>query len=182
MEAAQVVALAGFVVAAALVAVGAQRAGLLLHRTRVAEGFRGQVGDLARRVERSLGDVSILIDGVRRHETEPGSIVTNLEAAREAVVRYADEVRALAGPPNVDGHRQAIVAELGRAGRAMELVEYGLGLHAAAFRRERRPEADTAIKRGYLNLIHARESIAEHAAAAAREAEDASPVRRWGRR
>ena len=182
MEAAQVVALVGFVAAAAAVAVGAQRAGLLLHRTRVAEGFRGQVADLARRVERSLGDLSSLIDGVRRRDAEPESIKANLEAAYDAVERYAAEARALGGPASAADHRQAIVAELERAGRAIELVQHGAALHAAAFRRERGPEADTAIKRGYLNLIHARESIAEHAVAAGREAEEASPVRRWGRR
>ena len=49
-------------------------------------------------------------------------------------------------------------------------------------RLERGTEADTAVKRGYLNLIHARESIAEQAKLAIERAEDASPVRRIQRR
>ena len=182
METAQVVALVAFLFVAIGVALGARRTGSILSRTREAEGFRGDIGDLARRVEASLSGVSVLIDGVRRRDTEPESISASLTAAREAVERYADEARALAAPAIAVPHRDAIVYELERAGRALELVAHGCILFGTGRRIEMGTEADTAVKRGYLNLIHARESIVEQAKLAIERAEDASPVRRIQRR
>jgi hypothetical protein len=182
VETAQVVALVAFILLAAAVALAARRTGSVLQRTRVAEGFRGDVSDLARRVERSLGDVSVLIDRVRRRDDEPETMLASVAAARDAVQRYATEARGMSAPRDAAPHRLAIIEELERAGRALELVDHGCALAMTGNRLERGPEADTAIKRGYLNLIHARESIAEHAAAAMVAAEVASPARRLGRR
>ncbi|MEW5991443.1 MAG: hypothetical protein AB1736_08895 [Chloroflexota bacterium] len=182
METAQVVALVAFLFVAIGVALGARRTGSILSRTREAEGFRGGVADLARRVETSLGDVSVLIDGVRRRDAEPDTIRDSLAAARDAVERYAEEARELAAPHIAVPHRDAIVYELERAGRALELVNHGCILYGTGRRLERGTEADTAVKRGYLNLIHARESIVEQAKLAVERAEDASPVRRIQRR
>ena len=182
MEGAQVVALIAFVLVAATVALAARRTGAVLQRTRVAESFRGDIADLARRIERSLGDVSILIDALRRRAAEPEDVRPSLEAARDAVERYAEEARNLGGPRSTAARRQGMVAELERAGRALELVDHGCAVAMASRRLDHAPEAETSVKRGYLNLIHARESIAEHAAAAMVEAEVASPVRRLGRR
>ena len=182
METAQVIALIGFLIVAITVALVALRTGSILSRTREAEGFRGDVGDLARRVETSLGDVSVVIDRVRRRDTEPETITTSLAAARDAVERYSEEARALGAPTVAIVHRDAIVHELERAGRALELVEHGCILYGTGRRIERGTEADTAVKRGYLNLIHARETIVEQAKAAMERAEDASPVRRFQRR
>ena len=182
MESAQLIALIAFVLLAAAVGLAARRTGSVLHRTRVAEGFRGDVADLARRIERSLGDASVLIDALRRRDAEPDAVQPSLAAAQDAVERYADEARSLGGPRSTAAHRQGMVDELERAGRALELVDHGCHLAQLGRRLEHGPESDTAIKRGYLNLVHARESIAEHAAAAMVEAETASPVRRLGRR
>ncbi|MEO7665277.1 MAG: hypothetical protein ABIV26_09140 [Candidatus Limnocylindrales bacterium] len=182
METAQLIALLAFMVLAILVALIAVRAGSLLNRTRVAENFRGDVDDLARRVETSLGDMSVLIDRVRRRDAEPETIEASLVAARDAVDRYADEARALAGPTIAGAHRDGMVHELERAGRALELVAYGTTLSGTGRRLERGAEAETAIKRGYLNLVHARESLAEHAKLAVEQAEQASPARRFHRR
>ncbi len=182
MESAQVVALIAFLLLAAVVVLAARRTGSVLHRTRVAEGFRGDVADLAQRIERSLGDASVLIDALRRRDADPETVQPSLAAARDAVERYAEEARALAGPRSTAEHRQGIVDELERAGRALELVDHGCQLALLGRRLQHGPESDTAIKRGYLNLVHARESIADHAAAAMVEAETASPVRHLGRR
>lgn len=182
METAQVIALVAFVLIAIVMAFGARRTGSFLRRTREAEGFRGDVADLARRAEISLGDVSVLIDRVRRREAEAETISPNLVAARDAAERYADEARALSAPTLAVPHRDAIVHELERASRALDLVAHGCRLYGTGRRLERGSEAETAVKRGYLNLIHARESIAEQARVAAERAEDASPVRRIQRR
>jgi hypothetical protein len=56
-----------------------------------------------------------------------------------------------------------LVEELERAERALAMVEHGAAILAQVRRRGRELEAQTAIKRGYLNLLHAREAIARQA-------------------
>jgi hypothetical protein len=46
------------------------------------------------------------------------------------------------------------------------MVGHGSKILAQARRRGRELEAQTSVKRGYLNLVHAREAIVRHAAAA----------------
>ena len=46
------------------------------------------------------------------------------------------------------------------------MVDHGAKILAQVRRRGRRVEAQTSIKRGYLNLVHAREAIVRHAEAA----------------
>ena len=69
------------------------------------------------------------------------------------------------------------MAELERAGRALEMVSHGCELLAASRSGYHELEAQTAVKRGYLNALHAREAIARHAAdlASGRAIEE----RRW---
>ena len=116
MESAQVIALIAFLLVAVVVALLALRTGSILSKTRQAEGFRGEIGDLARRAETSLGDVSVLIDRLRRRDTEPEAITASLAAARDAVDRYADEARAL-GAPTVGGRPSGRDRPRARAGR-----------------------------------------------------------------
>ena len=61
---------------------------------------------------------------------------------------------------------RSLVEELERAGRALTLIEHGCGLLGVDRGRGHEPEAQTSIKRGYLNLLHAREALARHALAA----------------
>ena len=71
--------------------------------------------------------------------------------------------------------RDEIVAELERAKRALEMIEHGVSIQVSARAGARELESQTAIKRGYLNVLHAREAIAGHAVeAAAVEAVDPS--------
>ena len=182
MEAVQLAALGAFLLIALLVVVTSRRTGRLLARTREAEGFRSRVDDLARRADRSLGEIAAAIDNVRRRSVEPEAIRGALAAAREAVDHYADEARELGGPAAAGSARAVIVAELERASRALDLVEHGCMVLSSTWRGELGPEAQTSIKRGYLNLIHAREGLARGAVEARRLAEAASPARRLGRR
>lgn len=182
METAQVVALLAFVIVGVIVLFGARRTGWVLARTREAETFRVDVGDLARRVEVSLGAVSDRIDAVRRGAAPPETIGPNLAAALDAVEKYTAEARSLRAPREAGRPRSDLIAEIERAGRALALVEYGVAVRARGRRDEPGPEAETAVKRGYLNLLHAREAIARHALDAIELAEEASPVRKFGRR
>jgi hypothetical protein len=159
-----VVPLVAFVVLAAVFVVIFRRASRAMTRTRQDEQFRSAVEDLAGRIDRSLGGVIERVDAVRRHAVPAETIGDNLVAAAEAVGRYSEEAAALHGPVPADEVRDALLAELERAARALEMVAHGCDLiQAGGGGGPRELEAQTAIKRGYLNALHAREAIARHA-------------------
>jgi hypothetical protein len=143
-----------------------RRAGRIVARTREVEGFRSGVRDLTTRIDQSLEGAAGRIDAVRRGQLGAETIGPTIEAATDAVTRYADEARALKGPPAAVPIRDAIVEDLERAERALGMVDHGAKILAQVRRRGRELEAQTSIKRGYLNLVHAREAIVRHAAAA----------------
>jgi hypothetical protein len=162
-----VLPLLAFLILVALFWLVLRRAGRFVARTRDAERFRRQVGDLATRVEASLGEVCARVDAVRRGQLGADALADDLGASLEAVSRYADEARALHPPAPAIRIREEIVNELDRAARALEMVEHGRSIQASARSGGREVEAQTAIKRGYLNVLHAREAIAHQAGEAA---------------
>jgi hypothetical protein len=140
-----------------------RRAGQFIAVTRDAERFRRQVGDLAVRVETSLSEICGRIDALRRGQLGADQIADDVTASIEGVGRYADEARGLRPPADAIVIRVQIVAELERAARALEMVEHGRTIQVSARSGGREIEAQTAIKRGYLNVLHAREAIAHQA-------------------
>jgi hypothetical protein len=135
----------------------------IAERTREIQRFRGAVKDLALRTDTLLGAAAGQIDAVRHHQAGPEAISQTVADATEAIQRYGEEARAWSGPRRAQSIRDDLVAELGRAIRALGMVEHGADILASARRGTRDLEAQTSIKRGYLNLIHAREAIARHA-------------------
>jgi hypothetical protein len=160
--------LAAFVALAVASAIFVRRFLAALAETREAYLFRRRVADLAARIDASLAGAIERIDAVRRHEIEAAAIEPTIEAAREAVRRYSAEAEALGGPPSVAVYRRAIVEALERVGRALDFVEHGCSILSAGSRGGLALEGETSIKRGYLNLVHAREAIGRHAAEALR--------------
>lgn len=167
MELAIVLPLLAFLCLAALFLLVLRRAGRFVAATRDVERFRRQTGDLAKRAEISLGEVGERVDAVRRGQLAAAAVADDLSASLDAVARYAEEARALRPPRTALMIREGLVGELERAARALEMVEHGCGIQASARSGGRELEAQTAIKRGYLNVLHAREAIARHAAEAA---------------
>jgi hypothetical protein len=157
---------AAFVALALGVLVVLRRAGRIVARTREVEGFRSSVRELTSRIDQSLEGATGRIDAVRRGQLAADTIGPTIEAATDAVSKYADEARALKGPPTAIDIREAIVEDLERAERALGMVDHGAKILAQVRRRGREVEAQTSIKRGYLNLIHAREAILRHAQSA----------------
>ncbi len=155
--------LMAFLVLATAFVVILRRTSRVLIETRDADQFRRAVDDLAGRIDQSLGGAIERIDAVRRHLLDAALIADNLAAATDAVARYADEASALHGPVPADEVRAALLAELDRAARALEMVDHGARLLDTVAGPQAELEAQTAIKRGYLNLLHAREAIARHA-------------------
>ena len=158
-----VVPLVAFVFLAAIFLVLFRRASRALSRTRDEERFRRAVDDLARRIDESLGGVVERVDAVRRHQVPAELIVPNLVAARDAIARYTEEAAALHGPVPADEVRSNLLAELGHAERALAMAAHGCDLMTGTPGRKSELEAQTEIKRGYLNALHAREAIARHA-------------------
>jgi hypothetical protein len=143
-----------------------RRAGRIVARTREVEHFRSGMRDLTTRIDQSLEGAVGRIDALRRGQLGADALPPTIAAATDAVERYTDEARSLKGPPAAEPIRDAIVDDLERAGRALAMVDHGAKILAQARRRGRELEAQTAVKRGYLNLVHAREAIVRHAAAA----------------
>ena len=163
MELAVLLPIAAFIALAAGLAVVLRGTGRIVKRTRELEQFRAAVRDLAARVDASLAGAAGQIYAVRRRQVDPDMIADTIAAATDAVGRYTEEAKALRGPRKALQLRSEMVAELERAGRALEMVEHGTSILVAARRVPRELEAQTSIKRGYLNLIHAREAFARHA-------------------
>jgi hypothetical protein len=157
---------AAFVALALGVGIVLRRAGRIVARTREVEHFRSAVRDLTTRIDQSLEGAVGRVDAVRRGQVGADTIGPTIEAATDAVTRYADEARALKGPQAGIPIREAIVEDLERAERALGMVDHGAKILTQVRRRGRELEAQTSIKRGYLNLVHAREAIVRHAAAA----------------
>jgi hypothetical protein len=162
-ELAVLLPIVAFIALAAALAVVLRGTGRIVAKTRELEQFKRGVRDLAARVDASLGGAARQIDAVRRRQIGPETITATIAAATDAVERYSEEARSLRGPHTARRIRADLVAELERAERALGMVEHGATIMAAARRGSRELEAQTSIKRGYLNLIHAREAIARHA-------------------
>jgi hypothetical protein len=177
MELGILVPLAAFLGMIALFAVVARRTGQVIAESRETEGYRHSVRDLATRVEISLGGVVERIDAVRRHQVPPTAIGENLTAALEAVARYSEEATSLDGPTSAAALTAGLVGELARADRALRMVEHGCAMQATARGLGRDVEGETAVKRGYLNLIHAREAFAAYATEIAETGAGSEP--RW---
>jgi len=165
MDAAAIVLpIIAFLALATAFAVILRRAGRLLAATRDVERFRRQVGDLGERIETSLGEISRRVDALRRGQLDAAAISDDLTASLDAVGRYADEARALQPPVDAVRIRTGLISELERASRAIGMIEHGCSIQISARAGARGLEAQTAIKRGYLNLLHARQSFQDHAA------------------
>lgn len=113
--------------------------------------------DLARRVDLTLGELLVIVDDLRRRKLAPEAGEASLEASDDALRLYIGEASSLEknahGP--VDGNLRS---ELEWAQRAIDLIEHGRRLMLDA-RPEHLEEGETSIKRGYLNLLHARDAI-----------------------
>jgi hypothetical protein len=156
----------GVAIAAAAVLV-LQRTGLVAAESRKAAAARRTVSDLGIRVEEVLGPVSKQIDLARHGQIEAAALGDDVATASQATEELVEAGRALDVPAALGDVKAGIVAELERAQRALDMVEHGRSIMTGARVRGRELEAQTSVKRGYLNLLHAREAIVEHVARAA---------------
>lgn len=133
-------------------------------RTRRLLGFRATIDDLVDRSEAVLGPICERVDAVRRFSLDGEELLPELERAQQAAGLLVSEARAIRSPLGTQQISRTIADELERAGRALDMVEHGCRLMGSNRGRQHDPEAQTSVKRGYLNLLHSREAIAAQAA------------------
>jgi hypothetical protein len=161
---------------AAAVVLFVRRASGALRATRQVERFQEEAAALGRRLDALLDTTITQVDAVRRHQVAAPDVIGDLHAVMESLERGFDDAQALDAPALQVAHREGIVSEIRHAQRALDMVLHGCELVAGPRARLRTAESQIAIKRGYLNLLHAREALADHIdnlAAARNEAESA---------
>lgn len=156
----------------------ARRARTALALAREAAGFRAAAASLGSRVEGLLEQLAGRIDAVRRGTLPPGEVTDELSAAVTRLEEAAATARELAAPAAAATLRDDLAEDIARGSRAVEMVLHGCRLAATGRGRATELEAQTNVKRGYLNLLHARESLAAHLADAAQTRPDQPAVRR----
>ena len=171
MDLAVVLPLALAALMAAALALFLQRASGALRATRKVERFQHEAAALGVRLDERLALVITQVDAVRRHETDASGILDELAATTAALDEGLSAAQGLDAPALYAASRAGIVSEIGHAQRALDMVRHGCELAAGPRARMRSTEAQIAVKRGYLNLLHAREALAKHVAdlAAARD-------------
>ncbi len=138
-----------------------RRAARVMAANRELDAFRHQVQEISTRSSASLGGAGERIDAVRRGAVAPDTISDALAEAVAAVGVYRSEAEALAVPPGFARIRGRLLEELERADRALEMVAHGCDAMDGSAGRPHQSEGQTAVKRGYLNLLHAREAIVD---------------------
>jgi hypothetical protein len=153
-----------FIALFAVFALLLRRAWGLILQTRQLATFRRTVRDLAARIDEVLAAITVQVDRVRRRQVDAATITQGIDTALESLLGLSAEARNLAGPDVTTAARGAFIAEIDRAERALQMVEHGCAILSTVGAGHRQIEAETAIKRGYLNVVHAREAIQRHAA------------------
>jgi len=154
-----------------------RRASGALRVSRQVERFQHEAEALGSRIDALLGTFIGRVDQVRRRDLDAIDILEEAHGTRDQLEQGWNEALAIETPPAFAVSHQGMVAELERAMRATEMVIHGCELATGPQHRERGQEAQTAVKRGYLNLLHAREALGEHVTDLARARDPAA--RRW---
>jgi hypothetical protein len=158
----QILAFASLALFAALVVAFAailRRAARVVADTREDESFRRDGVVLIDRAAIAISVVAEQIDRVRRRQDAPTALDEILPATLEALVLQRTEAEGLAVPVALAALGERLADEIGRAARALEMVEHGCALVGSMAGRPSELEGETSIKRGYLNLLHAREAL-----------------------
>jgi hypothetical protein len=154
-----------------------QRASKALATVRRVEGYQRAAADLAARMDGALSSVIVRVDAVRRHQLDAPEIITEVDEALVVMEGFLTEAQAIRAPVELAESQAMIERDLERGLRALEMIGHGALMASGHVGRAAELEAQTSIKRGYLNLLHARDAVVEHATDLA-EARDASQ-RKW---
>jgi hypothetical protein len=134
-----------------------RRLSVLMGRTRDLERYQKLVKQLDRRLGEVADPFVTQLDEIRRRSGDPRTLGAALPGVQDALAAISAEGRAAKVPLGLAREAVAFTVELERAVRASELVGHGLDA-LLADRGSRELEAQTSLKRGALNLRHAREA------------------------
>ena len=140
-----------------------RRMSVLIARTRDLERVQRSVESIDLRLAAATDPLVARLGEIRRHAGDPGALARELLPAQAMLRDLAAETQTLRMPEVLAGQAAVMIHETERAVRAAELVEHGLDAMLAA-RGNRELEAQTSLKRGALNLRHAREAFGRAAA------------------
>ncbi len=138
--------------------------GRIAARTRELNQFKAAVRDLTARADSLLATAADQIDAVRHQQAGPDQIGRTVADATASLERFGEEARAWSGRAQGAGHPRRSRGRARAGGPGAR--DGGARRRTCSPRRDagaRDLEAQTSIKRGYLNLIHAREAIARQA-------------------
>jgi hypothetical protein len=136
-----------------------RRMSTLIARTRDLERYQKAVAGLDLRSAAVVDPLVRELDEARRHAANPEALRDAVTTVQASVGELTAEARAIPTPAPLVPTTVSLIAELERASRAADMAEHGLNAMTAGTR-GRDLEAQTSLKRGALNLRHARESIA----------------------
>jgi hypothetical protein len=147
-------------VALAIVAVIAlRRTAELAAGPRELDRYRAEVASIEARLTALVVPLVRRLDDLRRLSGDPVSVAEEIGPAMATLQTLSAVARSLQGPPQLAGTTRMIIAELERATRAADLVDHGLRTLLGG-RDSYRQEAQVSLKRGTLNLRHARDAVA----------------------
>ncbi len=132
--------------------------------SRESQALQTATASLAGRVDATLAAVLASVDEVRRHRAPPADALPEVGAAITAIDAYAEEVTNLRVPATAARVRDNLMADLGRAERALDRIQHGCRELAGVSARVGDADEQATIRRGYLELQHAREAFATHVA------------------
>jgi hypothetical protein len=141
-----------------------RRMSVLIARTQSLERFQKSVDAINVRLGATAEPFVGQLDEIRRRSGDPQVMAEALPGTQDTLRALAAEARVLKAPAQLVPLAQALAVELDRAVRAADLVDHGLGALIADRRGGRDLEAQTSLKRGALNMRHAREATGRIAA------------------
>lgn len=166
MDALRVGALLAFIAIAGLVVYVIIRSRTAGRESRESRAFAEGVAAVAARVDASMASSLDVIDELRRHRMAAGDALPAVDAALNAVGGFVSEVDALPAVKPATDLCVQLVEDLRRAERALDRVQYGTRKLVGSSARVNDLEGHASVKRGYLELQHARDAFSRHAAEA----------------
>jgi hypothetical protein len=109
-----------------------------------------------------------VLDELRRHRMDAVVALPAIEAALATIDGYVADVQALPASSQAQPVRADLEADLRRAERALDRSRHGCRILASGSGRGNDLEGQASVKRGYLELQHARDAFARHATDATR--------------
>ncbi len=168
MDEGRVAALIGFIALAGLVVYVILRSRTAGRESRESRAFADGVAEVSARVLGSLEGALAVLDDLRHHRMDTAVALPAIEAALATIDGYVADVQALPVSFQTQPVRADLESDLRRAERALDRTRHGCRILASGSGRGRDLEGQASVKRGYLELQHARDAFARHATVATR--------------